>query len=258
MKRILILTILLMSSLAWAGSTTVVVGQGGGEPAGFCSGSELFCEDFEGDDVTWDAVGGEAALDCDGYDADGDYCDDETTTYRVEGEQCFGIRGTNTYYVSEALSSANQTEFYYELWYRVTGTGTVFDGSVGVFNAAGQRIAVLYNSWGNIYFSTKGSARYPDTTVDIVANTWYHFGVYYKMETGVVNNDGIVRVWMNTDGEEFDAGDLKYSATNVDTGYTSESLGDGDEIRIEGQEAAYTCYIDDFQVVSGAPSWAYE
>jgi len=30
MKRILILTILLMSSLAWAGSTTVVVGQGGG------------------------------------------------------------------------------------------------------------------------------------------------------------------------------------------------------------------------------------
>ena len=29
MKRILILTILLMSSLAWAGSTTVVVGQGG-------------------------------------------------------------------------------------------------------------------------------------------------------------------------------------------------------------------------------------
>ena len=34
MKRILILTILLMSSLAWAGSTTVVVGQGaGGGPA---------------------------------------------------------------------------------------------------------------------------------------------------------------------------------------------------------------------------------
>jgi len=36
MKRILILTILLMSSLAWAGSTTVVVGQGGG---GACSSS---------------------------------------------------------------------------------------------------------------------------------------------------------------------------------------------------------------------------
>ena len=32
MKRILILTILLMSSLAWAGSTTVVVGQGGENP----------------------------------------------------------------------------------------------------------------------------------------------------------------------------------------------------------------------------------
>ena len=37
MKRILILTILLMSSLAWAGSTTVVVGQGGGGEA--CSGT---------------------------------------------------------------------------------------------------------------------------------------------------------------------------------------------------------------------------
>ena len=39
MKRILILTILLMSSLAWAGSTTVVVGQGGGAGGGGCSGS---------------------------------------------------------------------------------------------------------------------------------------------------------------------------------------------------------------------------
>jgi len=33
MKKYLLLVILLMSSLAWAGSTTVVVGQGGGEPA---------------------------------------------------------------------------------------------------------------------------------------------------------------------------------------------------------------------------------
>ena len=41
MKRILILTILLMSSLAWAGSTTVVVGQGGGAPTGCttCTGN---------------------------------------------------------------------------------------------------------------------------------------------------------------------------------------------------------------------------
>lgn len=38
MKRILILAILLMSSLAWAGSTTVVVGQGGGEAS--CTGVE--------------------------------------------------------------------------------------------------------------------------------------------------------------------------------------------------------------------------
>ena len=38
MKRILILTILLMSSLAWAGSTTVVVGQGGGGGEGGCAG----------------------------------------------------------------------------------------------------------------------------------------------------------------------------------------------------------------------------
>lgn len=45
MKRILILTILLMSSLAWAGSTTVVVGQGGG-------GAACLTDDFTGDNDT--------------------------------------------------------------------------------------------------------------------------------------------------------------------------------------------------------------
>lgn len=255
MKRILILTILLMSSLAWAGSTTVVVGQGGGEPAGFCSGSELFCEDFEGTDTTWDATNG--TVDCDGYDADGDYCDDDTTTYKEESE-AFGIRGTNTYYVSENLSTQNQTEFYFELWWRITGTSFVQDGAVGIFNSSGLRISTIYNSWGNMYINTKGGSTYPDSTLDVSANTWYHIGLYYKMETGVANNDGILRLWANTDGGEFDAGDLYYSSTTVDTGYTSETLGDGDQIIIEGPEASNTLYIDAFRVVAGAPSWAYE
>jgi len=256
MKRILILTILLMSSLAWAGSTTVVVGQGGGGPAGFCSGSELFCEDFEGDDTSWDATSG--TVDCDGYDADGDYCDDETTTYK-NGSEAFGIRGTNTYFVQEALSSADQTEFYFELWMRIaSSTASFFDGAVGVFNDAERRIAVVFNLWGSLFFATKGGSTYPDTTYDISANTWTHIGVYYKMETGAANNDGIVRVWVNTDGGEFDVGDLVYSSTTVDTGHTTDSLGDGDEIVIQGPGSGYTHYIDDFKVTAGAPTWSYE
>lgn len=256
---VLIGLVCLTAFIPSAGRTWGVVGlsSGAAPPAGFCSGGELFCEDFEGDDVSWDTIGGDAVLDCDGYDADGDYCDDDTTTFK-NGSQAFGIRGTNTYYVKEALTSANQTEFYFELWYRVSGTGAAFDGAVGVFKDTGSRMAVIYNSWGNIYFVTRGGSRYPDTTIDIVANTWYHIGVYYKMETSATNNDGVVRVWMNTDGATFDAGDLYYSSTAVDTGYTTDNLGDGDEVRIEGPEASYTCYIDDFKVVAGKPSWAYE
>jgi len=49
MKRILILTILLMSSLAWAGSTTVVVGQGG------AGGGGAACSGTYGNDSTTDA-----------------------------------------------------------------------------------------------------------------------------------------------------------------------------------------------------------
>ena len=61
MKRILILTILLMSSLAWAGSTTVVVGQGGGGEEAFCStctGDLVFCWGMTADSVDITASGG--------------------------------------------------------------------------------------------------------------------------------------------------------------------------------------------------------
>ena len=73
MKRILILAILLMSSLAWAGSTTVVVGQGGAEdggPAGFCSAAGNIVEETwdteSGEDNTWaDTTSGTNTLDPD-------------------------------------------------------------------------------------------------------------------------------------------------------------------------------------------------
>ncbi|HPV30365.1 MAG TPA: hypothetical protein PLT30_12925 [Deltaproteobacteria bacterium] len=69
MKRILILTILLMSSLAWAGSTTVVVGQGGGGAA-FCSAAGNIVEETwdteSGEDNTWaDTTSGTNTLDPD-------------------------------------------------------------------------------------------------------------------------------------------------------------------------------------------------
>jgi hypothetical protein len=75
MKRLLFLFTLVFISItifAHAGSVQdahkAVLGVVRGSE-GFCSGSELFCTDFESA-VSWDATTGSS--DCDGYDADGD------------------------------------------------------------------------------------------------------------------------------------------------------------------------------------------
>jgi len=253
MKRILILTILLMSSLAWAGSTTVVVGQGGGAPVAFCSGSVLFCEDFEGTDTSWDVA---ESLDCDGYDSDGVYCDDDTSV-SMEGSEVLGVRGPNTDYIQEALSSSDQTELYFEVWWRVNNVSGVRSGP-GCYTSGGYQSISLDQSWGTLRAIIKGGTAGLNTSkTDFAANTKYHIGVYWKIETAAGNNDGIVRVWMNTDGGEFDAADLILNNTSVDTGAESEGW-QADVWRIPGPAAGYVSYTDNNRAVAGAPSWAYE
>lgn len=256
MKKLLIaIALILLAYPSWAGGLMMV---GGGIPAtaaSFCAGTELFCSTFESA-TSWDATNGTS--DCDGYDTDGDYCDGDTTTYK-NGAKSFGIMGTNTYYVYKAFASADQTELYWEMWYYIaSGTGSSFDGSTGVVRSDGIAIATIYNTWGNLYFVTKGGSTAIDTTQDVVADTWYHIGIYWKIETGDgTANNGIVRVWVNTDGGTFDAGDIKYNSTSVDTGTAAETFG-ADGVRINGPEPSYINYVDDFKVISGACPWAYE
>ena len=122
MRRLLIIILLFISSVAWAGSTSVVVGGVASAPAGLdCTGT-LFCEDFEGTDTAWSAH--DETLDCNGYDAADDYCDDETTVTRSGGgSEVLGIRGaSSSSYLAEALSSS-ATQLYVEFWFRTTATG---------------------------------------------------------------------------------------------------------------------------------------
>lgn len=224
---------------------------GGGGP--FCAGTELFCEDFEGTDTTWDATNG--TVDCDGYDADGDYCDDEATVYKA-GTEALGIRGSETYYVSENLTSADQTEYYIETWVYFQGSVSFTSDDFGVFTSGGYVCSGLYNNWGHLYYGTKGGATSADTTFDVTTATWYHLGLYYKIETSASANDGIIRVWANTDGDTFDATDIKYTSTTVDTGAVSEGYG-GDRMIFYGGEAGYVQYWDNTSVIQGACPWPY-
>src|SRR5574343_853614 len=69
-------------------------GGGVSAPAGFCAGTELFCADFETDaQIAWTST--PATEDCDGYDADNDWCDYDITTHLL-GTASFGIRGART------------------------------------------------------------------------------------------------------------------------------------------------------------------
>ena len=87
-----------------------------------------------------------------------------------------------------------------------------------------------------------------DTADTILNSTWYHIGVYYYEEQGV--DDGVVTVWMNTDGTDFDAGDVISTGSAYDTGTT-----DAGYIRLRGPVGGKINYIDNIQMVNGAPSW---
>lgn len=248
----LLMVAALLPSVTWGWGVAAMTG--GAVAASFCAGTELFCEDFEGADTSWDATNG--SVDCDGYDADGDYCDDEATVYK-NGSEALGIRGSATYYVSENLTSADQGEFYIEGWYRTASTGTAGFDTFGVFTSTGYEVACLYNNWGALYYATKGGSVTVDTTYDLSDNTWIHYGLSFKIETSAVANDGVIRVWVNTDGGTFDAADIKYSSAAVDTGATGDGYA-GDRYIFRGPEASVTAYWDDTKVISGACPWAYE
>jgi len=245
MKKWIVLILLLFSVSVYAGN--LIVGTGGmgtsGGGAAYCSGGELFCEDFEGEDVAWDAD--PDTEDCDGYDTDGDFCDDDTTNYKNGSEGC-GLRGTTTYYFQEALSSASD-EFYIEFWVKFSDVTTVNSVNIRSADYATKVVKLYLDSESNLVVYVNNDAVTYDGSYTFIADTWTHVGVYYKEEPGI--NDGIVRAWIDTDGV-FVAGDLDINETAVDTGST-----DGAGLRIYGSSIAGIAVYDDLKVVDGEPSW---
>jgi len=250
MKK-LIFIILLFPVLAWAGPGYMVCDSNAvpAAPATFCDTAGIFCMDAEsGGQVTMVA----GSSDCDGYDADGDYCLQDGTTYK-NGTHALGIRGSGaTYYCREALDSS-VSEFYAEFWYRTNADG-IGDTRALLFEDAsnGAVVAVTRDNNEGVNAVCNGTTYDPGNN-HIPEDTWVYIGLYYKEETGPGNNDGIVRVWLNTDGGTFDAADLLINQTAVDT-----VSNDAAKIRMGGPYSGKVCWRDDVRVVSGAPSWAIE
>jgi len=252
MKK-LILFILLFPVLAWAGPGYMVYDTAA--PAPFCTGGTLFCADFETQDmIDWDTISG-GAEDCDGYDADGDWCDYEETTVK-NGSRSFGIRGSGaSYYFREALSST-ATELYAELWFQTNAlaTATTADRHIVIFEDSSNKELVSVSRNASYCLSAACNGKTWDAGNGYIsAETWVHIGLHYKEETGAGNKDGIVRVWLETDGDGFEAGELLINQATVDT-----LSADVAKIRLSGTGPDKICYRDDVKVTSGTPSWPTE
>lgn len=225
---------------------------GGGAPAAFCDTPGVFCFDGTTDgQISWDTTPG--TEDCDGYDANLDWCDYDTTIPSGTGYadiHSIGIRGTNTALLIKALSSS-QTEFYIDMWQRFTDVTTVTSLRMYQTGDSTSNLSVYLSSGSVMRLYYNGGAGNIESTSTFSVDTWYHLGAYYKQETG--SNDGILRLWMNTDGTTFDAGDLEASTTSADTGETASV-----DIAFTGPSDGNTAFSSLVRVTSGACPWSYE
>lgn len=250
MKRLLILILfvcsLVVASPLYAFDPLLVFsGQPEGEET-FCTGGELFCADFETDGmIEWDSTPG--TEDCDGYDADDDWCDYDTSNPMV-GPHHMGIRGTNA--LQEALTST-ATEFYIDFVWdtnRASGATSTF-WAYNITNSI--QIAGVYISAGLEIYVYLEDGNYLDTNISITYGTMYRIGLYYKKSTTTESNDGIVRVWINTDLSSFDDEAPDYSNTSLDCNlqYNAEAA------RFKGPATGQQNYYDNAKIDSGDPGW---
>jgi hypothetical protein len=245
MKRLIILLFLLFITITcFAGqlhTVDVITRNNAGEGAAFCPGGELFCSDFE-TDPSFDSNSGNLSSDCDGYDADGDYCVSDTTTYK-NGSQAFGIRGDNSYYTEETISATS--EFTGEFWYRTDATDSQIWYITELLTSGDARILLIYHDTdGHIRaYSNAGVEAIDSKTYN--SNTWYHFKYYYKEDTGAGN--GIITIWSKTSDGDFEAGDITINETDVVTGSV-----DAEKRRWYGPRASNTGYFDNDTLSDGA------
>jgi hypothetical protein len=257
MKKLLFSVILCLIALpcfaqVFTGVYTGMVGGGAsGAATGFCLGTELFCATFETDSqITWTSTPG--TEDCDGYDTNGDWCDyDPNTPNPIAGSYGFGIRGLSTTIVSKALSSTTM-EFYVEFTFQTNRSGS-FD-LLEIWDVTNNKyLLALYYSGTALTFYYDG-ASHVDSSSAMAANTTYHIGVYFKRATNATSTDGAITAWMNTDGSDFNSGDIIYGPTSnldMNNAITAE------QVYLVGPVTGSTAYYDNVKVVSGSTpaSW---
>lgn len=179
MKRILILTILLMSSLAWAGSTTVVVGQGGGGEASALYTAATVILDFENNANDTKGSKNFTGQNTPAY---------SNTDYK-QGSYSADLDDATAQYFSRADDNAFDTgmevDWSMSFWVKyddITNAGSIYgkyDGGSGkglwieayYISGAdyGLRINTM-NAWTNVVI---------DTAQKLANGTWYHIAISY-------------------------------------------------------------------------------
>lgn len=197
MKRILILTILLMSSLAWAGSTTVVVGQvssgagGGSACAGACNTAAAYEE--------WTSSTTDLGI---GASAGNYYCG---FFWTPSENKCF-CRGT--FCITKAAGDISGKTFVVEFW---TTTGTSLNEKLGsTTGVAGN------NSWS-------GTTQAFDFSTHQQATASTTYAVTITMNEVDASNNAKIYVdgygtWANANAARWNSdGSIKSNLTTHDT-----------------------------------------
>ena len=234
------------TSTSFDGSTVNIASADG---ASITSGgaSYLFEAGFETDGmISWDYTYG--AEDCDGYDASGDWCDYDTTQYHG-GTHSLGCYALSNSIVTKNLSGSS-TEFYIDAWIRFDAlTANVYSFKITHSDTTSD-MSLLFLTSGIVYVShADGATQSASSTV--VANTWYHIGIYMKQETTPGSSgDGIVRAYLRTDATAFSYSDVILEDTTVATGTV-----DADVLVFRGAGAGETHWYDDVIFDAGDPGW---
>ena len=210
----------------------------------------LFEADFETDGmISWDITPG--TEDCDGYDADGDWCDYDTTQY-AEGSHSLGIRGAYTNQYMEKTVTGSSTEFYIDYWTRFDAL-TSSNYNIRVEDSSNAYdLSVLVFTNGALYVYYNASAANEVSSASLIsADTWYHIGIYYKQETTPGSSgDGVMRVYVRSDATAFSYSDVEIEATDLTTGTV-----DADSILFRAPNTGLTQWYDDVIMDSGDPGW---
>jgi hypothetical protein len=215
-------------------------------PAGFCAGGELFCSEFNTDgEITWTTTTWGATEDCDGYDANGDWCDYDAIAPQplVDGHG-LGVRGANTVYGQKSFGSGVK-EFYVEWTWQANTIGNVF--SINITDVTNStHVISAYTALSELKFYYDGVAKNVGTGDTLSADTTYHLGVYYKQSATDSSADGVIMVYMNTDGTAFDFADRIYSKTNLDI----DTLNNAEAVRFRGPSTGNVGHYDNVKVVA--------